>query len=173
MLTTIEKKVWDLIEAGVDDLDLRLVRVRINGGEGSLKVQIMLEPKAASAAHMVSVTIDECEAVSRMTSALMDVEDPIEGRYTLEVSSTGLERPLVKERDFDLYKGMRAKVEMIMPVDGRRRFFGEIKGIDGEGLISMKMDEGDDVLLPYSDVKFAHLVFTDEQMNEFMKSAKE
>lgn len=173
MLTTIEKKIWDMIAPGVEDLNLRLVRVRINGSDGNLKLQIMVEPMASCAENMLSVSITECEAVSRMTSALMDVEDPIESRYTLEVSSTGIERPLVQMSDFDLFKGMRAKVEMILPIDGRRRFFGEVQGIDTEGLIAMKTDEGEEVSLPYSDVKFAHLVFTDAQMNEFMKSAKE
>lgn len=172
MLTSVEQKIWDLLKDGVEDLNLRLVRIRVNGGDGNMKLQVMIEPQESSADNMVSVTLEECESVSRMASAIMDVEDPITSKYNLEVSSTGMERPLVMKEDFDLYKGCRAKVEMIIPIENRRRFFGRVEGLN-EDVIAMVTDEGDEVSLPYGDVKFAHLIFTDEEMNEFMKSAKE
>lgn len=172
MLTTTEQKIWDLIEAGVEDMNLRLVRVRITGGSGQNTVQVMIEPQESTAQNMVSVTLEECEAVSRMASAIMDVEDPITNKYHLEVSSTGIERPLVKEEDFNAYAGRRAKVEMQFPIDNRRRFFGVLKGMEENG-IAMTTDEGESTLLPYESVKFAHLALTDDEINEMMKAVKE
>lgn len=172
MLTEHEQNIWNLIEAGVEDLNLRLVRVRITGGSGNATVQVMIEPQESTAENMVSVTLDECESVSRMASAILDVEDPISGRYNLEVSSTGVERPLVKEEDFSAYSGKRAKVEMQFPIDNRRRFFGVLKGLQ-EGDVTMTTDEGEEVALPYDNVKFAHLALTDEDINQMMKAVKE
>ena len=172
MLTAQEQSIWDLIEAGVEDMNLRLVRVRISGGSGNATVQIMVEPQESCAAKMVSVTLEECEAVSRMASAILDVEDPIENRYNLEVSSTGIERPLVKQEDFTAYTGKRAKVEMQFPIDNKRRFFGVLNGLDDEN-VAMTTDEGESVELPYESIKYAHLALTDADIQAMMKAVKE
>src|SRR5579872_6702263 len=102
------------------------------------------------------VTVDDCEVVSRQVSAVLDVEDPIPGAYTLEVSSPGLDRPLRKEADFARFAGERAKVELALPKDGRRRFTGTLKGCEaGEVLIEV---DGVDHRLPLADIDKARLV---------------
>ncbi|HEV2213438.1 MAG TPA: ribosome maturation factor RimP [Gammaproteobacteria bacterium] len=102
------------------------------------------------------VTVDDCEVVSRQVSAVLDVEDPIPGAYTLEVSSPGLDRPLRKEADFVRFAGERAKVELALPKDGRRRFTGTLKGCEaGEVLIEV---DGVDHRLPLADIDKARLV---------------
>ncbi|HET7174917.1 MAG TPA: ribosome maturation factor RimP [Gammaproteobacteria bacterium] len=102
------------------------------------------------------VTVDDCEVVSRQVSAVLDVEDPIPGAYTLEVSSPGLDRPLRKEADFARFAGERAKVELVLPKDGRRRFTGTLKGCEaGEVLIEV---DGADHRLPLADIDKARLV---------------
>lgn len=102
------------------------------------------------------ITVDDCEVVSRQVSAVLDVEDPIPGAYTLEVSSPGLDRPLRKEADFIRFAGERAKVELALPKDGRRRFTGTLKGCEaGEVLIEV---DGEDHRLPLADIDKARLV---------------
>ena len=102
------------------------------------------------------VTVDDCEIVSRQVSAVLDVEDPIPGAYTLEVSSPGLDRPLRKQADFIRFAGERAKVELALPKDGRRRFTGTLKGCEaGEVLIEV---DGEDHRLPLADIDKARLV---------------
>ena len=102
------------------------------------------------------ITVDDCEVVSRQVSAVLDVEDPIPGAYTLEVSSPGLDRPLRKEADFVRFAGERAKVELALPKDGRRRFTGILKGCEaGEVLIEV---DGVEHRLPLVDIDKARLV---------------
>src|ERR1700720_680376 len=106
-------------------LGYRLVRVRISGAAGQT-VQIMAERPNGT------MTIEDCESASRALSPVLDVADPIEGSYRLEISSPGIDRPLVRHSDFDRYAGHIAHVEMVAPVDGRRRFRGVLLGTDGE-----------------------------------------
>ena len=102
------------------------------------------------------VTVDDCEIVSRQVSAVLDVEDPIPGTYTLEVSSPGLDRPLRKEADFVRFAGERAKVELTLPRDGRRRFTGTLKGCEA-GQVLIEVD-GEEHRLPLADIGKARLV---------------
>ena len=169
-MTGLESKIWEMLVAGVEDLNLRLVRVRITGGSEHCKLQVMIEPQAATADNPLSVTMDECTAVSRMTSALLDVEDPIQGKYELEVSSTGLERPLVTAEDFTNYSNHRAKVEMNHPHNGKRKFVGTLLGLQGNEVAIQANDEV--VNLQFDEIKFAHLAFTDEEVRQIMKNAE-
>src|SRR5580700_1095961 len=109
------------------ELGYRLVRVRISGFAGGT-VQIMAErPDGAMA-------IEDCEIASRALSPVLDVADPIETAYRLEISSPGIDRPLVRRSDFERYAGHVAHVEMQVPVEGRRRFRGELLGTDGDSV---------------------------------------
>src|SRR6202044_3010115 len=108
-----------LAEPVLADLGYRLVRVRISGSAGCT-VQIMAERPDGTLA------IEDCEAASRALSPVLDVADPIDGPYRLEISSPGIDRPLVRHSDFDRYAGNVAQVEMTVPVDGRRRFRGQL-----------------------------------------------
>ena len=168
MMQPVEQQIWDLIEPGVDELGLRIVRVRVSGGSGNATLQIMVEPKECSKDNPVAVHVDQCAEVSRMASALLDVEDPIDGHYSLEVSSTGMERPLVTEADFTAYTGARIKMRMQFPVDGQRKFAGELKGFDAGNVIMHDEERKADVTLPYGAIHYAHLIFTDEEIQAFI-----
>ena len=115
-------RVAALAEPVLADLGYRLVRVRVSGAAGCT-VQIMAERPDGSMA------IEDCEAASRALSPVFDATDPIEGAYRLEISSPGIDRPLVRRSDFDRYAGHVAHIEMLAPLDGRKRFRGELLGL--------------------------------------------
>lgn len=161
-----------LIEPMLADLGFRLVRVSLSGKEGKT-LQIMAERPDGS------ITIDDCETISRQVSPLLDVHDPIMGTYRLEVSSPGIDRPLVRPSDFEDWAGFEAKLELSEPVDGRRRFKGTLDGFDatvsgGEVRIECELPEvGRHVLgLPARLVRDAKLVLTDELIREALNRAK-
>src|SRR5258708_5415319 len=104
----------------------RVVRIAITGGRRAT-LQIMAER-----ANNAAMTVEDCADISRTVSALLDVADPIDGAYLLEVSSPGIDRPLVKREDFARFAGHEARVELNAPVDGRKRFRGRLQGIDGD-----------------------------------------
>lgn len=149
-----ERMIAELITPSVEDAGYDLVRV-VFAGKNLATLQIMIDRLDGRA-----ITVDDCADVSRMVSALLDVEDPVPGAYTLEVSSPGIDRPLVRESDFDRFAGFEAKVEMDQPVMGQRRFTGRLAGIDG-GDVKMLCD-GEDMRLPYVAIRSASLVLTDE-----------
>ena len=155
-LSGTETRVTELIAPIVADLGFDLVRVKLLQGASGRKqtLQIMAERPDGS------MTVKGCETISRAVSALLDVEDPIRGDYVLEVSSPGIDRPLVKLSDFDKYAGFVAKVETREAVDGRRRFRGLLKGIEGSDILL----EGDEGLhrIAFDQMEKAKLVMTDE-----------
>jgi ribosome maturation factor RimP len=106
------------------------------------------------------VSVDDCAAASRLVSAVLDVEDPVSGSYVLEVSSPGIDRPLTRLRDFERFAGFEARVELRVPVDGRRRFRGRLLGVDHER-IRLETDR-EEVELSFDDIQKAKLVLTDD-----------
>ncbi len=106
------------------------------------------------------LTVDDCADASRTISAVLDVEDPISGTYTLEVSSPGIDRPLIKLEDFDRFAGFVAKIELSEPLHGRKRFRGQLRGVDADA-VRVALDDGE-VALPYKAIRNAKLVLTDE-----------
>jgi len=163
-------RVAALAEPVLAALGYRLVRVRISGFAGCT-VQIMAERPDGTMA------IEDCEAVSRALSPVLDVADPIEGAYRLEISSPGIDRPLVRRSDFDRYAGHVAQVEMQIPIDGRRRFRGELTGTEGECARIRRSDaaanENRDVLLRIDDMMEAKLVLTDSLISESLRKSKQ
>jgi ribosome maturation factor RimP len=161
-------KVAAIIEPALEDRGFRLVRVAISGREGKT-LQVMAERADGS------MTIEDCEAVSREISALLDVHDPIAGAYRLEVSSPGIDRPLVRPSDFEDWAGHEAKIELNEPIDGRKRFRGTLEGFEG-GEIRIEVDLGDAgrqvVRLPVGLVAEAKLVLTDDLIREALRRAK-
>ncbi len=162
-------RIAAIAEPVLAELGYRLVRVRISGAAGCT-VQIMAERPDGMMA------IEDCEAVSRALSPALDVADPIETAYRLEISSAGIDRPLVRRSDFDRYAGHVAHVEMLVPIDGRRRFRGELAGTDGD---SVRMHWGDgtdaqqtEILLPIDDIAEAKLVLTDALVAESLRRGK-
>ena len=147
----------------------RLVRVRISASQGCT-VQIMAERPDGS------MLIEDCEAASRALSPVFDVEDPIDSEYRLEVSSPGIDRPLVRRSDFERNAGHEAKIEMALAQDGRKRFRGILTGIEGEAAKLRRKDaaegEAADVLLPIAEMAEARLVLTDELVRESLRKGK-
>ena len=146
-------RVAAIAEPVLNDLGFRLVRVRISGLAGCT-VQIMAErPDGA-------MTIEDCQMVSRALSPVLDVADPIDRAYRLEISSPGIDRPLVRRSDFERFAGHVVKLEMAIARDGRRRFRGELLGRDGEDA-RIRLEDGAEVLLPIAEMADAKLVLTD------------
>src|SRR5690348_5690147 len=151
-------RVAAIVEPVLHQLGFRLVRVRVSGAEGCT-VQIMAERPDGT------MTVEGCEEVSRALSPVLDVADPIDRAYRLEISSPGIDRPLVRKSDFGRYAGHLVRIEMNMPVDGRKRFKGTLAGTEGEAVRLLRDDaEGEDatVLLPIEDMGEAKLVLTDD-----------
>ena len=171
----IERQIWDMLQPSVEDMGFRLVRVRLSGasGKNDYTLQIMIEPPAAAPDNDLSVTVDECAEVSRMASALLDVADPISTAYRLEVSSTGMERPLVQPDDFARYTGYTAKVELYDAVNGRKRFDGVVKGFEGEDILFRQDGEKEDWRLPYGSLKAARRVLSDAEYKAIIKSREQ
>jgi ribosome maturation factor RimP len=152
-------RVAKLVEPVLENLGLRLVRVRMIGAAGRT-LQIMAERSDGT------MSIDDCETASRVISPLLDVEDPVSGSYDLEVSSPGIDRPLVRVEDFERWSGHEAKIELAEPLAGRRRFRGVIGGIaDGEVKLTIDAPQGGkekvEVRLPFAQISEAKLVLTD------------
>ncbi len=147
----------------------RLVRIKISG-EAGCTVQIMAERPDGS------MQIEDCEAISKALSPVLDIADPIERAYRLEVSSPGIDRPLVRRTDFERYAGHLVKIEMTIPHDGRKRFRGTLGGIEGEAVRLHRDDnhagEQADVMLVMEDISDARLVLTDELIAESMRRGK-
>jgi ribosome maturation factor RimP len=151
------------------DLGYRLVRVRISGLDGCT-VQVLAERPDGS------MTIDDCEQVSRALSPVLDVADPIERAYRLEISSPGMDRPLVRRSDFERYAGHRVKVELTTGIAGRRRFRGVLIGIEGDSIHLRREDglpeETPEITLRLDDVAEAKLLLTDTLVMEALRRKK-
>ena len=158
-----------LVEPVLESLGFRLVRVLISGLAGCT-VQIMAERADGS------MTIDDCETVSRALSPVLDVADPLENAYRLEISSPGIDRPLVRRSDFERFAGHLVKVEMEIAAHGRRRFRGELLGAQGNAAHIRRDDvaagEASDVLLPIADMADARLVLTEALVAESLRRGK-
>ena len=147
----------------------RLVRIRITG-EAGCTVQIMAERPDGS------MQIEDCEAVSKALSPVLDVADPVDRAYRLEISSPGIDRPLVRRSDFERSRGHLAKIEMAVAHEGRKRFRGTLQGVEGECVKLHRDDAGEgedaDVLLAMEDIAEAKLALTDELIAESMRRGK-
>ncbi|MBN9315763.1 MAG: ribosome maturation factor RimP [Devosia sp.] len=160
--TGLEARIARIIEPVANDLGYSLVRVKITQ-ENGMTLQIMAEDKDGR------FTITDCERLSKDVSPVLDVEDPIDREYHLEVSSPGIDRPLVRARDFAAYIGHEAKIELSDLLDGRKRFRGLIKAVDADTvtitLPDAPRDTDPDHKLPLALLADAKLVMTDALMN--------
>ncbi|WP_430396568.1 ribosome maturation factor RimP [Ferrovibrio sp.] len=155
-------KIEQMIAPTLEAMGYAVVRVKLHGGQRPV-LQIMAE-RQTEEPHDGGFNIDDCTEISRAVSAILDVEDPIPEAYNLEVSSPGLDRPLVKLKDFGRFKGFVARVELGHAHEGRKRFRGRLLGIEGE-TVTLQDDEGKDATvwsLPHADITSAKLVLTDE-----------
>jgi ribosome maturation factor RimP len=166
----LEARIARMVEPVVADLGYRLVRVKLSALNG-MTLQIMAEKADGT------MSVDDCEILSRDLSPLLDVEDPIDREYHLEVSSPGIDRPLVRLSDFDRWSGHRVKVELARPIDGRRRFKGTLAGHEGDAVklvldSTSKHDQPKIVSLPIADLDEARLVLTDALIRETLRKEK-
>ncbi len=151
----LSARVAEIVAPSIAAMGYELVRVQLMGDRAPV-LQVMAER-----ADRAGMTVEDCAEISRAVSALLDVEDPIEGAYSLEVSSPGIDRPLVTLRDYERFAGHLAKVETRVPVDGRKRFRGSLAGVEGEQVRLDLVDDGS-VLLPFEQISRAKLIITDE-----------
>jgi ribosome maturation factor RimP len=160
----LEEKVIALLEPAAADVGYALVRVRLSGLRRK-RLQIMAERLSDG-----TMNIDDCSKLSRAISPVLDAEDPIKGFYDLEVSSPGIDRPLVRLEDFARFIGHEAKIELSAGVDGRRRYRGIIAGVDGDK-VTMTVD-GAAATFPFAWVHEARLMLTDRLIEEDLRRAK-
>jgi len=166
--TGVAAGIADIAEPVVESLGFRIVRVQVTGRDG-LTVQIMAERPDGT------LTIEDCETISRNISPVLDVHDPVRGAYRLEISSPGIDRPLVRPSDFEAWRGYEARIEVKEPIDGRKRFRGRLEGVEnGEALIEIDLPEqGPTVIgLSLSLIGDAKLIMTDDLIREALRRSK-
>jgi ribosome maturation factor RimP len=162
-LHRLEERVEPTLEA----LGFAVVRIVITGSEGRRSLQIMAERRDGS-----PINVEDCAVISRTLSAIFDVEDPLPGAYDLEVSSTGIDRPLTRAKDFETYAGFEAKLDAKMPVAGRKRFRGRLKGLNADGEIVIATEDGD-ASVAFDNVNTAKLILTDELIAAALRQTPE
>ena len=149
------EKIEQDITPSLTDMGYEVVRVALNGQETKV-LQVMVERL-----DRVDMTVDDCADVSRTVSALLDVSDPLSGHYTLEVSSPGLDRPLLRAKDYVRFVGDEAKVELNYEINGRKRFKCRLKGLTDKNEVVFDF-EGQEMKVPFGDIAKAKLILTDE-----------
>lgn len=154
MQAGLEGRIAAAVAPTLADMGYELVRVAVLGRERPT-VQIM-----ADRADGALITVEDCEAISRAVGAVLDVDDPIPGAWTLEVSSAGIDRPLTRRKDWVRFAGHQARAEVNLPINGRKRFTGIVLGADAEAA-RLRLDDGSEVALPFADLRRAKLVLTD------------
>lgn len=159
----MDRRIADIIAPTVESMGYALVRVRLMAGK-TATLQIMAERPDGT------MEVDDCAALSRQLSAILDVEDPISGEYSLEVSSPGIDRPLTRPEDFERWAGWTVRLETDDLIDGRKRFKGELRGVEG-GEILVEIPEGV-VGLKFDWLSDAKLVMTDELIAESLRGRK-
>ncbi|MEQ9643687.1 MAG: ribosome maturation factor RimP [Alphaproteobacteria bacterium] len=159
-----------LVGESIAAMGYDLVQIRMLATGGKPTLQVMAERTDGS-----GMSVDDCAEVSHMVSALFDVEDPLAEAYTLEVSSPGIDRPLVRLADYTRFAGYEAKLETARLVAGRRRFRGRLAGIDGR-YVNLSVPEGNGEKLlqvPFDDIEKAKLVLTDDLIQASLRRAKQ
>lgn len=169
MENSVESKVAGIIEGSLFNMGYEVVRVMIMQSGTTKILQIMIDRLDGK-----PITVDDCEKASRQISALMDVEDPVDGHYNLEVSSPGVDRPLTKLKHFEKYSGFEAKIDVEEKIEGQRKFRGKLQGVEGNivyiesNVTSMeKRDEGKQKIgIDFNNIRSAKLVLTDELLEK-------
>jgi ribosome maturation factor RimP len=160
-MAALVEQLETLLLPTLESMGFNLVQIKMMDGNKTKLLQIMAEKPDGS------MTVDHCAEISHQVSAILDVEDIIPGEYRLEISSPGIDRPLVKHKDYDDYVGHVAKIELALPVNGRKRYTGTIKTLVGD-ILTIEVD-GKPVALDLTDVQSAKLVLTDALIKQHMK----
>ncbi|MFM7656043.1 MAG: ribosome maturation factor RimP [Paracoccaceae bacterium] len=165
--TAMDRRLADIVQPVIEGLGFELVRIRLMGG-ATRTLQIMADKPEGG------IEVDDCGDISTAVSAVLDVEDPIEENYVLEVSSPGIDRPLTRLKDFEMWKGWEARVETTELIDGRRRFKGMLAGVEGDEVL-IELDEGKETVtigLQFDWLSDAKLILTDELITEMLRQKK-
>ena len=165
--TAMDRRLADIVTPVIEGLGFELVRIRLMGG-ATRTLQIMADRPDGG------IDVDDCGEISPAVSAVLDVEDPIEENFVLEVSSPGIDRPLTRLKDFEMWKGWEARVETTELIDGRRRFKGTLAGVEGEEVL-IEMEEGAEPVtigLQFDWLSDAKLILTDELITEMLRQKK-
>ena len=152
--TSLEARLAAIISPTLESMGYELVRVAVLGRERPT-VQVMADRADGS-----QITVEDCESISHTLSAVLDVEDPIPGAWSLEISSAGIDRPLTRPKDWNRFAGHLARAETVVPIDGRRRFSGVVLGAD-DAAARMRLDDGSEIVLPMNTIRRAKLLLTD------------
>ena len=161
--SAMDRRLAEIIAPVLQDMGFELVRVRLMSGK-TATLQVMAEKPTGA------IEVDDCARISTMLSAVLDVEDPILDPYTLEVSSPGVDRPLTRLKDFDMFEGYDARLETAELHGGRRRFKGVLAGVEGDEVL-INIDEGT-VGLKFDWLSDAKLVLTDDLIREMLRQRK-
>ena len=156
--TAEDRGLLELLDPVADAAGYEIVRLRLMGGEHARRLQIMAETPDGQ------MVVEDCARLSRAIAEVMDAADPIEGEYTLEVSSPGVDRPLTRPKDFVTYEGHEARLELDRVADGRKRFRGMLAGLDGDNVAMDLEGEAETALVPWSWIIEAKLILTDKLM---------
>lgn len=165
--TAMDRRLADIVQPVIEGLGFELVRIRLMGGATRI-LQIMADKPEGG------IEVDHCGDISTAVSAVLDVEDPIEENYVLEVSSPGIDRPLTRLKDFEMWKGWEARIETTELIDGRRRFKGTLGGVEGEEVL-VEIEEGKETVtigLQFDWLSDAKLILTDELISEMLRQKK-
>jgi ribosome maturation factor RimP len=165
--TAMDRRLADIVTPVIEGLGFELVRIRLMGG-ATRTLQIMADRPDGG------IVVDECGDISLAVSAVLDVEDPIEENFVLEVSSPGIDRPLTRLKDFEMWKGWEARIETTELIDGRRRFKGMLAGVEGEEVL-VELDEGTEPViigLQFDWLSDAKLILTDDLITEMLRQKK-
>lgn len=160
----IDKRMASIVQPVIEGLGYELVRIRLMSGK-STTLQIMAERPEGG------IEVDDCSKISTEVSAILDVEDPIEAEYALEVSSPGIDRPLTRLKDFAAWAGFEAKIETIDLIDGQRRFKGVLRGVEGNEVL-IDIQQGT-IGLEFEWLADAKLVLSDELVAASLKGRKD
>ena len=168
--TSLDRRLAEIIAPVIEDMGFELVRIHLMSGK-TQTLQIMAERPGGG------IEVDECAEISNAVSATLDVEDPILDAYTLEVSSPGIDRPLTRLKDFETYEGYEAKLETTELIDNRRRFRGELAGVEGDEVLinvdgSSENTETITLGLKFDWLADAKLVMTDDLIREMLRQRK-
>jgi ribosome maturation factor RimP len=165
--TAMDRRLADIVQPVIEGLGFELVRIRLMGGATRI-LQIMADKPEGG------IEVDHCGDISTAVSAVLDVEDPIEENYVLEVSSPGIDRPLTRLKDFEMWKGWEARIETTELIDGRRRFKGTLGGVEGEEVL-IEIEDGKETVtigLQFDWLSDAKLILTDELISEMLRQKK-
>ncbi|MDR7115260.1 ribosome maturation factor RimP [Caulobacter sp. BE254] len=155
----------ELLDPVAESVGYEIVRLRLMGGAEQRRLQIMAERPLLEDGSGGDMNVEDCARLSRAISEIMDAADPISGEYTLEVSSPGVDRPLTRLKDFDTYAGLEVRIELDRVAEGRKRFKGELAGVE-DGQVGLNLEGEDDttVYFPFEWIVDAKLVLNDELM---------